>query len=211
QGAFKQMLLGYITGATNEIDNAFDGESFDGNEFVDFYSVNQDKNLVIQGRALPFDEKDEVALGFRTTINGAFTIKMDQVDGLFTNQNVFIEDKLNNTVFDLKSGDYTFSTVAGIFNDRFVLRYTNKTLGTNEYDFLENQVLVSNKNKQIKITSLVELMDKVLVYDLLGRPLYQKDKVNNTELSLPNLGSNQTLLLKITLQNGKTVSKKVSN
>ncbi|WP_310377773.1 T9SS sorting signal type C domain-containing protein [Flavobacterium sp.] len=209
QGAFKQTLVGYISGATNEYDNAFDGESFDGNEFVDFYSVNQDKNLVIQGRALPFDENDQVELGFRTTINGAFTIKIDQVDGLLTNQAVFIEDKLTNTVFDLKNGNYTFNTVAGTFNDRFVLRYTNKTLSTIEIDTLENQVLVSNKNKQIKINSLVELMDKVLVYDLLGRPFYQKDKINNTELSLPNLGSNQTLLLKITLQNGQTVTKKI--
>jgi hypothetical protein len=34
EGAFKETLLGYISDATN--DNAFDGESFDGNDFVDF-------------------------------------------------------------------------------------------------------------------------------------------------------------------------------
>lgn len=209
QGAFKQTLVGYITGASNEYDNRFDGESFDANEYVDFYSVNQNKNLVIQGRSLPFDSNDLVELGFRTTINGAFTIKIDQVDGLFTNQNVFIEDKLTNIIVDLKSGGYTFNTVAGTFNDRFVLRYTNRTLGTNEFDSLENQVLVSNKNRQLKITSLVEPIDKVLVYDLLGKQLYQKNKVNNTELTLPSLSSNQIVLLKITLQNGQTVSKKV--
>ena len=60
QGAFKQTLIGYVTDATNEFDGRFDGESFDGNEYVDFYSINQDKNLTIQGRALPFDENDEV-------------------------------------------------------------------------------------------------------------------------------------------------------
>lgn len=210
QGAFKQMLVGYITGATNEYDNAFDGESFDGNEFVDFYSVNQDKNLVIQGRALPFDGNDQVELGFRTTINGAFTIKIDQVDGLFTNQNVFIEDKLTNTVFDLKSGNYTFNTVAGTFNDRFVLRYTNRTLGTNEYDSLENQVLVSNKNKQIKINSFKETIDKVAIYDILGRQVYQKVNVNSNELSISSLVlSHQTLIVKTSLSNGETVTDKI--
>lgn len=210
QGAFKQTLVGYISGATNEYDNAFDGESFDGNEFVDFYSVNQDKNLVIQGRALPFDENDQVALGFRTTINGAFTIKIDQVDGLLTNQAVFIEDKLTNTVFDLKNGNYTFNTVAGTFNDRFVLRYTNKTLSTNEIDTLENQVLVSNKNKQIKINSLVEPIDKVMVYDLLGRQIYQKDKVNSNEFTIVSLNSTrQTVIVKTQLQNGQVVAKKI--
>ena len=210
QGAFKQTLIGYVTDATNEYDNLFDGESFDGQEFVDFYSVNQDKNLVIQGRALPFDETDEVPLGFRTTINGAFTINIDQVDGLLTNQAVFIEDKLTNTVTDLKSGNYTFNTEAGTFNDRFVLKFTNKTLGTNNFDSLENKVLVSNANKQIKINSFAETIDTVLIYDLLGRQIYQKNKVNSNELSIANLiASHQVLLVKTVLQNGKTFTDKI--
>jgi len=210
QGVFKQTLVGYITDATNEYDTRFDGESFDGNEFVDFYSINQEKNLVIQGRALPFDENDQVPLGFRTTIEGAFTIKIDQADGVLTNQAVFIEDKLTNTIFDLRSGPYTFNTVAGTFNDRFVLRYTNKTLGTIDLETLENQVLVSNKNKQIKINSKAITIDKVMVYDLLGRLLFKKDKVNSTEFSVLNLISNsETLLVKVTLQNGETVTRKI--
>jgi hypothetical protein len=210
QGAFKQTLIGYITDATNSYDDRFDGESFDGNEFVDFYSVNQDKNLVIQGRALPFDENDEVPLGYRTTINGAFTINIDQTDGLLTNQTVFIEDKLTNIVTDLKSGNYTFNTVSGTFNDRFVLRYTNKTLEITTFDSLENTVLVSNKNKQIKINSFAETIDKVVIYDLLGRQIYQKDKVNSNELSIANLASSrQTLIIKTVLQNGQEVSKKI--
>jgi hypothetical protein len=214
QGAFKQTLVGYITDATNDYDDRFDGESFDGNEFVDFYSVNQDKNLVIQGRALPFDENDEVPLGFRTTINGAFTINIDQVDGFLTNQAVFIEDKLTNTVFDLKSGNYTFNTVEGTFDDRFVLRFkdnsTARTLAVANFDLLEKTVLVSNKNKQIKVDSAVERIDKVTVFDLLGRQIYQKANVNSNELSIATLVSNrQMLMVKTTLQNGKTVTKKI--
>ncbi|WP_300978553.1 DUF642 domain-containing protein, partial [Flavobacterium sp.] len=64
-GAFKQLLVGYITGATNDWDNLYDGSTFDGQEFVDFYSVNQGKNLTIQGRALPFENTDVVPLGYR--------------------------------------------------------------------------------------------------------------------------------------------------
>ncbi len=210
QGVFKQTLIGYLTDATNQYDNRFDGVSFDANEFADFYSVNQDKNLVIQGRALPFDENDEVPLGFRTTIDGAFTINIDQTDGVLTNQSVFIEDKLTNTIFDLRSSPYTFTTKSGTFNDRFVLRYTNKTLGTKDVVALENQVLVSNKNKQIKVSSAIEIIDNVTVYDLLGRRLFKKEKVNNNELAIPNLvSSQQTLLVKVSLQNGQTVTRKI--
>jgi hypothetical protein len=210
EGAFKQTLVGYITDATNEYDSRFDGETFDGNEFVDFYSINQEKNLVIQGRALPFDENDEVPLGFKSTIEGNFTISIDETDGVLANQPIFIEDKLTNTVFDLKSGNYTFKTVAGTFNDRFVLRYTNKTLGTNENEVAKNKTIVSVKNKQIKIDSFSETIDKIVIYDLLGRQIYQKDKVNSNEFIIADFVSNHAIIIiKTSLQNGDTVSNKV--
>jgi hypothetical protein len=210
EGAFKQTLLGYVTNATNGYDNSYDGESFDGNQFIDFYSVNEDKNLAIQGRALPFDENDEVSLGFSSTIEGAFSIGIDEVDGLFTSQDVFIEDKNTNSIKNLKDGPYTFTTESGTFNDRFVLRFTDKTLGTGTFDKGDSAVLVSNKNKLIKIDSSVEVINKVEVYDLLGRTVYEKINIDANKLVLPNLVLNdQVLLVKIILENGKTVTKKI--
>lgn len=210
QGSFKQTLIGYITDATNEFDNLYDGISFDGNEFVDFYSVNHQKNLVIQGRSLPFDEDDEVPLGYKTTIEGTFTIAIDQTDGILSNQAAFIEDHLTNTIFDLKSGDYTFKTDSGTFNDRFVLKFTNKTLGNKNIEIVENQIYISNKNNQIKINSTVDTIDTVTVYDLLGKLLFKKVKVNSNELKISNIiSSQQTLLVKVSFQNGQSVTKKI--
>lgn len=210
QGLFKQMLIGYITGATNDFDSAFDGESMNGNSFIDFYSINQNRNFTIQGRALPFDENDIVPLGFKTTISGVFKINRYQVDGLLTNQAIYIEDKVTNTIVDLNNGDYTFTTVAGKFNDRFVLRYVNKTLGTDSISSKENQVFVSNINKQIKINSAIETIDKVLVCDLLGKVIYKKNSINSKEFLISNIEiTKQTLLIKIILENGTTVARKI--
>ncbi|MBG6110853.1 hypothetical protein IWX84_001735 [Flavobacterium sp. CG_9.10] len=210
QGAFKQALIGYISDATNNYDNNFDGESFDGNKYVDFYSINQDKNLVIQGRALPFDETDAVPLGYRTIIDGDFTIRISQADGFLYDQAVFIEDKLNNTLFDLKSGDYTFSTVAGTFNDRFVLRYTNKTLGTNNFDKLDNQIVISKDKNELKIKSELETIKRITVFDILGRKIFEKDVINSNEFHTSSIAlNNQTVVVKVTLNNGKVISKKV--
>lgn len=210
KGAFKQTLIGYIANATNEYDCHFDGLSFDGNEFVDFYSINQDKNLVIQGRALPFDENDEIPLGYKSTIEGEFSIKIDQADGLLAEQEVYIEDLLNQTVFDLTNEAYTFYTKSGAFNDRFILRYTNKTLNNKDFDSTEKQVLVSNKNKQIIVNSNRESIGKVAIYDILGKQLFLKEKVNAYQLTIDNLVSTrQTLLVKVSLQNGQTITKKI--
>jgi len=66
------------------------------------------------------------------------------------------------------------------------------------------------KNKQIKINSFGETIDKVTIFDLLGRQIYQKNKVNSNELSITNaVSSSQTLLVKTTLQNGQIVTEKI--
>jgi hypothetical protein len=121
-------LVGYVTGATSGYDSAFDGDSFDGNPYIDFYSVNEDRNLVIQGRPVPFDTNDKVPMGYKTTIDGTFAISIDQVDGVLVSQDVYIEDKVTHDIHNLKKGSYSFTTVKGTFNDRFVLRYTDNTV-----------------------------------------------------------------------------------
>ncbi|MBX9808536.1 MAG: T9SS type A sorting domain-containing protein, partial [Flavobacteriaceae bacterium] len=214
QGAFKQTLVGYITDATNDYDSRFDGESFDGNEFVDFYSVNQDKNLVIQGRALPFDKNDTVPLGFKSTIDGAFTINIDQVDGLLTNQTVFIEDKLTNTVFDLKSGNYIFNTAAGTFDDRFVLRYNNKTLSVDQTDKEDGiLVLYSNNYKTliIHIDEMFTTVNSVALYSITGQNIanweVNDSEQNNIQIPIKNVSSG-VYIVKVKTMKGES-SKKI--
>jgi hypothetical protein len=68
-------------------DNVYDGVSFNGNAFIDFI-VYKDKNFVIQGRALPFDDNDKVPLGYKTTIVGEFKIAIDEADGFLVNKKI---------------------------------------------------------------------------------------------------------------------------
>ncbi|MEL1255692.1 T9SS sorting signal type C domain-containing protein [Flavobacterium sp. DGU38] len=209
-GAFKQILVGYVEGATNYYDNDFDGLSFDGNSFIDFYSVNAADNFVIQGRALPFADTDAVSLGYRSTIAGDFTIAIDQADGKLATQTVYLEDKQTGSISELTAGNYTFSTKPGTFNNRFVLKYSNKTLGTGEFQTEENQISVIAQNKTITINSLKENIDKIFIFDLSGRQLSKKEKVNNLQLTLQNLPfAQQVLLIKIVLENGYETTKKV--
>ena len=218
EGAFKQILVGYITGATNEYDNGFVGVTYNGNSFVDFYSVNQDKNLVIQGRALPFVKKDSVALGYNTTIKGDFKISIDQVDGIFTTQNVLLEDKELKVQHDLKKEAYTFTTEKGTFNNRFVLRYVDKN-AVDEVIIPEvpgedsnTAVMVSVKEGEIRINSTLTKLDKVVVYDVTGRKLFQKNKIDANVLLIPHfVWNHQVLVVDVVLIDGTKVSKKIIN
>ncbi len=210
EGAFKQLLIGYIQGATNAIDFNYDALSLGGNSYVDFYSVNEVNKLAIQGRALPFDNTDTVPLGYKTSLVGDFTIGIDHADGFFDKQDVYLEDKTAGKTINLRNENYTFNTVAGTFTDRFVIRYTDKTLGTGDFENLEDSVLISVKNKVISITSSKETIKDVNIFNVGAQLMYSKDKVNSSELQINNLhSSDQVLLVKVTLENGSTVSKKV--
>ncbi|TDD78076.1 T9SS sorting signal type C domain-containing protein [Flavobacterium caseinilyticum] len=209
QGAFKQILIGYIDGANNDYDTGFNSESLNGNQYLNFYSIIQDKKLVIQGKALPF-EADEIKLGFSTVSAGSFVIKIDEVDGLLSGQDVFIEDKLNNTLFDLKTGEFSFNTEVGTFNDRFVLRYTDKALGTAAFGANENSITIAKDNMQLKIESPLENIKRITVFDLQGRKVFEKEAVNNTVFRTSNIALiNQIVVVKVILTSGKVISKKL--
>jgi hypothetical protein len=71
-------------------------------------------------------------------------------------------------------------------------------------------VIISSKNKEIKIQSKVELIDKVMVYDVSGKLIKEKKKIENTELILSGINApEQVFIVKVFLINGTTVSKKI--
>jgi hypothetical protein len=217
EGAFKQLLVGYITGATNLFDFNYDAVTMNANPYVDFYSINDGKKLVIQGRAVPFVVTDTIPLGYKSTIKeGAFTIAIDHTDGDLANKDIFLQDKVTNTVHNLKSGGYTFTSAPGTFLDRFVLRYTNpnggKPLGNEDFESQDKRIFVSVKDKNIRLQSISEQenLNEVAIYDVGGKLLYRKKQIENKEWLIPNFQSGpQVLLVKITLDNGNTVTRKI--
>jgi PKD-like domain len=208
QGAFKQLLVGYITGATNDWDNLYDGPTFDGQPYIDFYSINKGQNLSIQGRALPFESTDEVPLGYRSTIAGTFDISINNRDGVLASQEIWLQDKKTNTIHDLTKGKYTFTAINGVENSRFVLKYVNTTLvnkpSTNK------SVLVTVKSSETVVASSGEVIAQVQVFDLLGRLVYTKSNINAQTWSITGLPiGGQALIVKTTLTNGAISSEKI--
>jgi hypothetical protein len=62
------------------------------------------------------------------------TLSINRVDGLLKEINLFfLEDKTLKVLHNLKEAPYTFTSAAGAFNDRFVLYFASKTLGTNDF------------------------------------------------------------------------------
>lgn len=209
KGAYKQTLVGYIEGATDNYEDQFDGITFDGNPYLDFYSINEDKKLVIQGRALPFENTDVVALGYKSTIAGNFTIGINQADGTLSNQPIYLEDRLTQTIHDLRIANYTFTTAIGTFDDRFMLKYQNTNLGSDDFENNKNNLIVTVKDKVININSLNDTIDKIFIYDISGKLIYKKDKINSNQFSRQLSVAEQVLIVKIILENDREQTRKI--
>ncbi|WP_155958850.1 GEVED domain-containing protein [Flavobacterium limnosediminis] len=207
-GGFSQILVGYAEGATLNWDRGLDGEALAGNA-VKLYSLGADKKLTIQGRPWPFVQDDLVPLGFKATAQGNYTIGIDHFDTEFNNSNIYLEDRLLNIIHDLKTTQYSFTSAAGDFDNRFVLRYTNSTLSNNDVTAFENSIVFYNDNK-LNVKSTLEPIKAIAIYDVLGKILVQSSKVNANHFVAETLSPTQTaLVVKVTLENNVVVSKKV--
>ena len=204
---YNQILVGYVNGATNGIDNGIDGEVLDKDNTM-LYNLINDSEYVIQGKGLPFANTDEIALGLKATTAGTYTISLENVDGLFASQNVYVKDNVTNTIHDIKQAPYAFTTSEGVFNDRFKVVFNNVVL-VNPAFISEDGVVVFTQNEELKINASHE-MAKVEVYDVLGRIIYNNKNVNDKVLNISSIANrNQALLVKITFTTGQSVTKKV--
>lgn len=208
-GVFSQTMISYMTGATQGVDPAIDGLYFNDSQLA-LTSLIGTTEYAIQGRALPFTGTDVVPMGFKVLAAGNYTIGLDHMDGLFLDpsQPIFLRDNLTNSEHDLRLGNYTFASEAGVFNGRFEIIYQT-TLGTAAPIFAAGQVIVYKQAQDLVINTGNAKMASVKVYDLRGRLLAEKQNINASETRIFAGHTNQVLVVKVLSDDNKEVTKKV--
>ncbi|MFT3795305.1 GEVED domain-containing protein [Flavobacterium sp.] len=206
---FSQILVGYAEGATYGWDRGYDGVRFDYENSNSLYSLVNGEPQVIQGRPLPFNEYDEVPLGYISLANNSeFTVRIDHYDGAFENQSIYIEDKLLNVIHDLRQSGYTFTTAQGRFDDRLVLRYTNATLSNNSFEVDGVSAFIHNRTLHVAAT---ENIADITVYELNGKLVktYQGSETKVFEDDF--VFATGIYFAKIKLASGRIVNQKLMN
>jgi hypothetical protein len=208
-GQVDTTLLGYSTNSTVAYDSAYDC-FFAPRGKVSLYSLIDQKPFIIQGRPLPFDINDQVPMGINIVSNGSHTIAIKKTDGIFVDDiNIYLQDLELNVIHDLKQSPYTFTASKGIVDNRFIIRYTNSTLGNDEFEALANTVIISGSNGVLSVTSQRENIKEVLVYDVLGRELLRAEGLDGLNFTRSNITqSNQALIVKVKLESGNLITKK---
>ncbi|MES2484936.1 MAG: T9SS sorting signal type C domain-containing protein, partial [Bacteroidota bacterium] len=204
--AYSQSMVGYLNEGTLGLDYGYDAKIL-GDGSAKLYSKAAENNLAIQARPV-FEDTDVVPMGFAVTAAGQYTINLDHVDGLFSgSQNIYLKDNMTGISANLKEDAYTFTTDAGTFDSRFEVVYVTSQLGIDNPE-ISNNVVIYQEGKEIKIFSSL-IMETVTVFDMLGRNIYTENGINATEFAKTLVMAQEVAIVKVTLQNGTTISKKV--
>ena len=165
--------------------------------------------MTIQAFGLPFLNDDQIPLGINIPAAGNYSISIHAVEGLFSNQEVFVEDLLLNSIRNISNEPYTFYSEANEINDRFILRFNTYSLSVSDYEFDSNDIIISGTS-QIHIESKKEPIKYVTVYDILGRKLLNDTEIYDQNYDIYGIEkSNSVLLIKITLSSNHVVYRKV--
>ena len=204
---FNTLLIGYVKGATDGLDRGYDAEPITQSSDM-FYSVIDNKNLVIQGRNNSFTNNDIVTLGATFFEKGNYEISISQVEGIFNgSQAIYLRDKNLNTTVNLSERAYQFFANAGETKDRFEIVYKpDSTLGTDNIS-KNQETLIYENNGSIFIENKANKIAEIQIFDAGGR-LLNISKPNDHKFSIEKSKFDKGLLIfKINLKDKATTKK----
>ena len=202
-------LIAYLEEATDLKDRLYDAIATVDPSAHSIYTFIDDDKMTIQAFALPFSVDDFIPLGINIPSPGNYTISIHAAEGIFSSEQVFIEDLLLNSISNISEEPYMFFAETNEINDRFILRFNAATLSTDDIVFDSNTIIISGTD-QMHIESKKEMIKEVVVFDILGRKLLSETDIYDQNYNINGIEkSNSVLLIKITLSNNHVVYRKV--
>ena len=185
-----------------------DSETDGGSD--DLYTLADGHQLTIHGRQ-SFTDEDQVPLGYKAYTPGYHIISIYDAEGVFAEeQTIYLIDHKLDKVWNLTKEPYRFLSRSGEFNDRFLIVY--KPQLTLSPMISKNQIDFVKQNNQIVITSSIDKIAQIEIFDLNSRSVFKKAGVNANEFKVNALSFNhQIIVVTVQTETGELVSRKFVN
>jgi hypothetical protein len=211
-GYHRQILLGFMDNlATEGFDAGYDATQLDSQP-SDLYFVNSGANLVIQG-VDAFNASKILPLSVKNGQQGNVQFVLDATENFDENQNIYIHDNVTNLYHDIKNGNFEINLPIGTFDTRFSLRFSNASLGVNDFDLnKEITVKFTNSNDTITINNgtLEATVESVDLYNILGQAIrtWEVKNADQKKIKIPvNNLSTGTYIVKVHTTKGDLSTK----
>jgi hypothetical protein len=187
---------------------------FDTNENDMFWEISNSQ-FVIQG-VPDFNSNQVLPLGLVVANEGEVAIKIDELENVSSNTNIYLHDTLTGIYHDLKTSDFKIALAVGDYNKRFSLRFESqaKTLDVVENDSNDEiLVLYSNNYKTLIIRNnlLDATVNSVSLYNMIGQAINKWDvedkEQTNIQIPIKNMPSG-IYIVKVKTSKGEN-SKKI--
>ncbi len=190
-GFHRQILAGFITGASDAIDRGYDGRMIDllPNDAY-FIQEHQPFSIVAFEK---FDVEREIPISViidEENDGGTQKIMIDDIDNIAEDVHIYIKDNITNVYYDLRKEACEIQLAAGTHEGRFSLVFkVQESLSVDDDEILKDNLIVfmNNATSEIQIRNNGDaIVEKVILYNSLGQTMNTWKQTNfKTEINLP--------------------------
>jgi len=203
-GYHRQILVGADPNTTNGFDLGYDAALNDNNPEDMFWLINGNE-FVIQG--VPnFDLEQVLPLGIKLKEEGDFSIKINKLENIAEDVNIYLKNLVDSTYFDLRKADFTMKLEPGNYNERFQIVFQKEKIpteepdpeeeteeeeqeqgsdgGSGEEEFLDGniEIFYMGNHRELVILNPEKFeIERVIIYDMLGAKIQEYQNVSNEE------------------------------
>ena len=221
-GYHRQILVGAVPGTTDGFDLGYDAHLFDDN-VEDMYWVQGKNNLVIQG-VNDFNKERVLPLGVKIKENKEFTMRIDTVENADKGLKIYLNDKLNDSIHDLRKEAYVSKSEPGTINDRFeIIFYKDEPVPpvvevpveVDEDDEIYKEFGITVRHgrtdRELQILNPHELsITNMYIFDLNGNKLEEHRRLSTEkEFRMPVRNYSSGVYIVQLVVEGRVVSKKI--
>ncbi|WP_139068318.1 LamG-like jellyroll fold domain-containing protein, partial [Flavobacterium glycines] len=193
-GNHRQILVGTDPNTTNQFDFGYDAKMIEVKD-NDMYWELENLPFIIQG--IPnFDREQIIPFGLKITNEGKSTIKIDALENIPNNLDIYVYDNTNRIYYDLRKANFEISLAPGEYNNRFSLQFVNKTYSINETN-INNGIICyyTNDNHMLNIkNNFYDVnIESVSLFNIpkqnIGKWKIDDEKQNFIQIPINNLSS----------------------
>jgi hypothetical protein len=203
------LALYFVENAIPGFDSGLDAVKLENTDpdVPDFYAIT-DCNRRLSVGAWPRSQTHEIPLGIKTEKQGMFTFSLVSEENLPQGKRVYLKDKANGTVQDLRlKSAYKTSLAAGEVNERFALLLSDYDLSQETFGSGSADALV----KEGLIYAIIRLRDEqveVRLHNMAGQQLMERTLYGEGEHRLGQAPAPGVYIMSVFTGMG-TISKKI--
>tara|TARA_R110002049_G_scaffold305738_1_gene503150 strand:- start:22122 stop:23108 length:987 start_codon:yes stop_codon:yes gene_type:complete len=214
-GYHRQVVLGANINASEGFDMGYDALMIDVNTEDLYWMLNENK-FVIQGID-GFNDSQEFPLGLKVKKAGLAKIRMESLENIEGDMNLYIKDKLTNETHDITNAPFEMYLDAGTYNNRFALVFSSSeasALSVEENDLL-NEITMYYDSEQsslkVKASTTGSNILGIQVYNLIGQKI-KSVTTNLKDITVPvSVSSTGVYIVKCHTEKGMFNKKTVIN